>query len=369
VEKVRFVDLDAQYKAVKPAVQKAVAGVLRDGQFILGPRVESFEKKFAAFVGVKHAVGVATGLEALRLPLEVLKLEPGDEVVVPASTYIATALAVSHAGGKVVLADCDPGTYNLDPEAFRRAITPRTRAVIAVHLAGQAADMDAIGAIAREKGIAVIEDAAQAAGARFKGKRCGSLGWAAAFSFYPGKNLGAYGDGGMVTTDDGALAARLRRMRNYGQDVKYVHLERGWNARLDAVQAAILEAKLPRLDKWNAARAKHAALYRKKLSGVGDLSFQTVDPRAAHVYHLFCVETEWRDELAAHLDERGVETVIHYPTPIHLQKAYADLGRSAGSFPNAERRCRRTVSLPMFAELTDRQISRVVAAVEEFFAR
>ncbi len=364
---IRFVDLPAQYKSIKPEIDRAVLGVLKDCRFILGPRVESFEKKFAKFCGVKHAIGVASGLEALRLPLLALGLGPQDEVIVPASTFIATAIAVSHAGAKLVLADCDRGTGNLDPEAFRRAITPRTKAVIPVHLAGQPANMGAIMKIASERGIPVLEDAAQAAGASYGGKPCGSIGLAGAFSFYPGKNLGAYGDGGAITTDDDELAARLRRLRDYGSDVKYVHVEKGWNARLDALQAAVLEVKLKRLPKWNAVRARHAKRYRELLAGVGDVSFQAPEPRAEHIYHLFCVETTRRDELAAHLKKRGVESVIHYPIPVHLQKAYADLGLEAGSFPNAERRSDRTLSLPMFPELTDAQLRGVAKAVQEFY--
>lgn len=366
---VRFVDLGAQYFAHRAELDRAVARVLRDGRFILGPAVESFERRFARFIGVRHAIGVGSGLDALRLILEGLELRPGEEVVIPASTYVATALAVTHAGGKVVLADCDPGTYNLDPEALRRALTARTRAVIPVHLAGQPANMDEITAIAREKKIAVIEDCAQSVGALYAGKKTGRLGVAGAFSFYPGKNLGAYGDGGAVTTDDDRLAARLRRLRNYGQDEKYVHLERGWNTRLDSIQASVLEAKLGHLAAWNAARARHAARYRELLTSVGDLAFQSPEPKASHVHHLFCVETSRRDALAARLAREGIETVIHYPIPIHLQKAYAELGYREGSYPNAERRCRRTLSLPMFPELTEAQLGRVAKAVKEFFAR
>lgn len=366
--KVPFVDLLAQYRSIEPEIDKAIKDVIVTGGFILGPQVEAFEKEFAAFAGCDHGVGVSNGLDALKLSLLALGVGPGDEVVVPASTFIATALAVTGVGATLVLADCDPATANLDPAAFRAALTPRTRAVIPVHLAGLPADMNAILEIARKHGVAVVEDAAQAHGAHYlDGTPCGSLGTAACWSFYPGKNLGAYGDAGMVTTNDAALADKLRRLRHYGQRAKYEHLEKGGNYRLDGMQAAVLSVKLKKLGAWTTARRKHAAEYRKRLAGVGDLAFQKEPPGLHHVYHLFFVETERRDALQKHLAERGVEAGVHYPKAVHEQACYADLGYKPGAFPNAERRARRTLSLPMYAELSPAQLDRVVEGVASFF--
>ena len=364
--KIPFVDLQAQYRSIEAEVQAAMRGVIQTGGFILGPEVEAFEKQFAAFSGAAHCVGVSNGLDALTLSLRALGIGPGDEVVVPASTYIATALAVTAAGAKVVLADCD-ATANLDPGALRAALTSRTKAVMPVHLAGQPADMDEILAIAKSKSLAVVEDAAQAHGALYKGRPCGSMGVLAGFSFYPGKNLGAYGDGGAVVTGDAALAEKLRKLRNYGQRVKYEHEELGGNYRLDGLQAAVLSVKLARLRSWNEARARHAARYRELLSGVGDLEFQKPLDATTHVYHLFFVETARRDELQKHLAAAGVDSGIHYPKAVHEQACYTSLAYKAGAFPVAERRARRTLSLPMYAELSSAQLEAVAAAVRSFF--
>lgn len=365
--KVPFVDLKAQYRTIEPEIKAAVNDVLEKSDYILGGAVERFESEYAAFVGTRHCVGLSNGLDALRLALEALGVGPGDEVVVPATTYVATALAVSAVGAKVVLADGDAGTYNLDPKELEKALSPRTKCVLPVHLGGQSANMKAIMALAAERGIPVIEDAAQSHGSLYEGKMTGSIGAVGCFSFYPGKNLGAYGDGGAITTDDSALAEKIKRLRNYGQRVKYDHVEKGLNCRLDTLQAAILSVKLKRLKSWNEARARHAAVYRKELAGVGDLSFQAAEPGATHVYHLFFAETDRRDELLAHLKKDGIDGGIHYPTPIHLQGAYADLGLKPGAFPRAERRARRTLSLPMFAELTPSQLEAVCASVRSFF--
>lgn len=363
---IPFVDLKAQYRTLAPELRAAIGGVLGSGNFVLGPWVERFEREFARFVGTPHAVGVSSGLDALHLALMALDIGPGDEVVVPASTFIATALAVSASGAKPVLVDCDAGTFNLDPAGLKAAFSRRTKAVIAVHLAGQPADMRAIMKFARSRKVPVIEDAAQAHGALYHGKQCGSLGLIGAFSFYPGKNLGAYGDGGMVTTRDSRLAERIRRLRHYGQRAKYEHVEKGLNARLDAVQAAILSVKLKHLDRWNALRNAHARRYLRLLSGTPGLSFQEALPGATHVYHLFLVETSARDGLREHLRRAGIEAGIHYPQPIHLLEAYRDLGHRKGDFPNAERHARRTLSLPMYAELQPSQIQRVAAEVSAF---
>ncbi len=366
--KVPFVDLKAQYRSIEPEIKAALGAVLEKGDYILGSAVEAFEKDFAAFCRSRHAVSVDNGLNALRLALAALNVGPGDEVIVPASTYIATALAVSSLGAKPVLVDCDAGTFNIDAKAAERALSKRTKAVIPVHLAGQPADMDAIMALAKDADIPVVEDAAQAHGAAYRGKPAGSIGRLGCFSFYPGKNLGAYGDGGCVVTDDDALAERLRSLRNYGQKVKYEHVEKGLNARLDTLQAAVLSVKLKRLARWNEERARHAARYRELLAGIPGLDFQAPQAGAAHVYHLFYVETDRRDELRAHLKAAGVDTGIHYPKPVHLQPAYADLGLAPGALPNAERHARRTLSLPMFAELSQRQLDCVVGALKDFFA-
>jgi dTDP-4-amino-4,6-dideoxygalactose transaminase len=289
-------------------------------------------------------------------------------VIVPANTYIATALAVSETGGQVVLADCLPRTYNIDPDAVASAMTERTTVILPVHFAGQAADMDAVFEIAKKGGVDVIEDAAQAHGATWAGHPCGSLGKLGCFSFYPSKNLGALGDAGMVTTNDSALADRIRRLRNYGERRKYDHVVKGVNSRLDGIQAAFLSIKLSHLAAWNAARVEHANEYSSELVGVGDLILPEVSSGATHVYHLYIIETRHRDALQSHLDERGIRTGIHYPKPIHLQEAYSDLGLGPGTFPVAERLAQRTLSLPMYPELSSEQIGEVVAAIRDFFA-
>jgi dTDP-4-amino-4,6-dideoxygalactose transaminase len=366
---VPFVDLAAQQASIQTEVGAAIQRVLSECSFILGPQVEEFERDFARFTSCEYAVGVSSGLDALRLALLAVGIGSGDEVILPANTYIATALAVSAVGARPVLVDCDRQTYNIDVDLIESAITPRTKAVVPVHLTGQTADMDPILEVAGRHGLCVIEDAAQAHGTLYKGRSCGSLGSIGCFSFYPGKNLGAYGDGGMVTTDDPDLAARVRRLRNYGQTAKYRHTEKGLNARLDTIQAAILSVKLRHLSRWNKARGAHANDYRDLLRGVGDLTFQREAPYSTHVYHLFILETEWRDALREHLETRGIQTGIHYPTPIHLQLAYKDLGYGEGDFPEAERLANRVLSLPMFPELRREQIERVAEEIEGFFRR
>jgi dTDP-4-amino-4,6-dideoxygalactose transaminase len=311
---------------------------------------------------------VGSGLDALRLALLALGVGPGDEVVVPANTYIATALAVSEVGATVVLVDCDPRTYNIDPEAIEPVLTQRTKAILPVHLAGQAADMGPILELAERNGLYVVEDAAQAHGARYEGRACGSLGDVGCFSFYPGKNLGAYGDAGLLTTGDETVAQKVRRIRNYGERRKYEHVVKGVNSRLDGLQAAFLSVKLGHLPAWNAARMRHAETYTAALDGVGDLVVQECAPYATHVFHLFIVETGHRDALRDHLAAAGIQTGIHYPTPIHLQEAYADLELGAGAFPVSERLATRMLSLPMFPELTTEQLETIVAAIRGFFA-
>jgi dTDP-4-amino-4,6-dideoxygalactose transaminase len=364
---VPFVDLAAQYHRLQAEVDAAIKRVLLRSDFILGVEVTEFEQVFAKFIGVEHAVGVSSGLDALRLALMALDIGPDDEVILPANTYVATALAVSSVGAQPVLVDCDPLTYNIDAARIESAITPRTRAIIPVHLTGQAADMDPILELAGCYQLDVIEDAAQAQGTLYKGLPCGSIGRLGCFSFYPGKNLGAYGDGGMVTTRDASLAERLRRLRNYGQRMKYEHYERGLNARLDTLQAAVLKVKLAYLPRWNTLRATHAERYRRLLNGTGNLGFQQRMPYSTHIYHLFIIETDHRDALRKHLATVGIQTGIHYPKPIHLQPAYADLGYQRGDFPHAEQLANRMLSLPMFPELSKTQLARVVQAIRAFF--
>ncbi|MDH3604534.1 MAG: DegT/DnrJ/EryC1/StrS family aminotransferase [Candidatus Tectomicrobia bacterium] len=367
VEGIPFVDLAVQYESIQAEIDTAMQQVLEQSDFILGRAVHEFEQAFAQFVEVEHAIGVSNGLDALRLALMVLDIGPGDEVILPANTYIATALAVSDVGARPVLVDCDPATYNLHAEAIDVVLTPRTRAIIPVHLTGQAADMDAISEIANQHGVAVIEDAAQAQGTRHRGRPCGSLGTLACFSFYPGKNLGAYGDAGLLTTHDARLAERLRQLRNYGQSVKYEHTERGVNTRLDTLQAAILNVKLRYLPQWNQARARHAENYRRLLCDIGDIRFQQCASYSTHIYHLLIIETAHRDALQRHLTAAGIQTGIHYPKPIHLQPAYGDLGYRRGDFPHTERLADRMLSLPMFPELREEQLKRVVETIQAFF--
>ena len=313
-------------------------------------------------------MGVGSGLDALRLGLLALEVGPGDEVILPANTYIATALAVSEVGGDVVLVDCDAETYNIDPQLVEAAVTSRTKALLPVHFTGQAADMAPLLELAREHDLEVVEDAAQAHGTRYRDQPCGSIGKLACFSFYPGKNLGAYGDAGMVTTSDPTVVERTRLLRNYGERAKYEHVVKGVNSRLDGLQAAFLTVKLQYVPTWNEARRRHADAYIAELNGVGDLAFQKRSESSTHVYHLFIVETEERDALRSFLTERGIQTGIHYPIPIHLQEAYRDLGFGRGTFPHAERLARRALSLPMYPELSEEQIGKVAHAVREFFA-
>ena len=364
---VPFVDLAAQYAAIEAEVDAASRRVLRKTDYILGREVELFEEEFAAYCESQHAVGLDSGTSALELALRAYEIGPGDEVITVANTFIATALAISYTGATPVLIDADPETANVDVGRIERAITSRTRAIIPVHLYGQPADMDPIVELARRRGLVVIEDACQAHGARYKGRRVGSLGDAAAFSFYPAKNLGAYGDGGMVTTNDERVADALRMLRNYGQREKYQHLLRGFNRRLDTLQAAVLRVKLRHLDDWNAARRRHAKLYTRLLAGSA-VATPIVAEYASSVWHLYVVQTHDRAGLKAHLDGQGIATGIHYPIPVHLQPAYADLGHASGDFPVAERQAEQILSLPMYPELTPELVEHVAAAVHDHAA-
>lgn len=359
--KIPFVDLQSQYQALKPEVDAALAAVCARGDFILGEEVRRFEEEFAGFCRAPHCVAVANGTDALHLALRACGVGPGDEVITCTHTFVATVIAIHAAGARPVLVDCEPEYYTLDVAAVARAVTPRTRAILPVHLYGQPADLDPLLELARARGLRVVEDACQAHGAEYRGRRCGALGDIAAFSFYPGKNLGAYGDGGAVTTADADLAERVRLLRNYGQRVKYEHVCKGGNSRLDTLQAAILRVKLRRLEAWNEARRRAAARYDALLADTG-LGLPRVAPWARHVYHLYVVQTPERARLQAALDAAGVAHGMHYPVPVHLQPAFADLGQGPGSFPVSEALAPRILSLPMFPELTEEQIGRVAAA-------
>jgi len=360
---VPFVDLRAQHAPISGDVDRAIRDVVARGDFILGAAVERFEAEYAAFIGTRHAIGVGTGLSAIELALRAFGVGAGDEVITAANTFIATVLAITAAGARPVFVDIDPATYTIDPDALAAAINSRTRAIVPVHLYGQPVDLDAVLAVARRHDLLVIEDAAQAHGARYKGRRAGSFGHAAAFSFYPSKNLGAFGDGGMITTDDDRVAEQLRLLRNYGQREKYDHAIAGTNSRLDTLQAAVLRVKLPLLDGWNAARRRHADAYAARLPP--RVQIPTAPAGIEHVYHLYVIETGQRDAVQQRLRARQIDTGIHYPIPAHLQEACASLGYKAGDFPATEAAAARVLSLPMYAELTEAQIDYVAEALAD----
>ena len=364
---VPFLDLQAPYRELRGAIDGAMQRVLERGWYVLGEEVRGFEAEFAAYCGAAHCVGISNGLDALQLVLRAWGIGPGDEVIVPSHTFIATWLAVTYVGATPVPVEVDPATYNLDAALMEAAITPKTRALIAVHLYGQPADMSAIGAVAARHGLRVLEDAAQAQGARLHGRRAGALGHAAAWSFYPGKNLGALGDAGAVTTDDGELAERVRLLANYGSARKYEHVAQGMNARLDELQAAVLREKLPVLDAWNARRAQVADRYLQAFAD-GPLGLPTAAPGADPVWHLFVVRSTERDALQARLASAGVHTLVHYPTPPHRQPAYAEFAPEAlggDRWPLASRLASEVLSLPIGPHVTDEQVDRVIRVVRE----
>ncbi|MBN1672221.1 MAG: DegT/DnrJ/EryC1/StrS family aminotransferase [Kiritimatiellae bacterium] len=389
--KVPFLDLKTQFKTIEADVRARWEDVLANTSFILGPAVREFEQEFAGFLGCKHVVGLGSGLAALELALRTLDIGPGSAVLLPANTFIATALAVSGVGATPILIDMDPRTYNIDPAKLTRFIEQHCqddgsalsvsnscplvsirgslpRAIMPVHLFGQPTDMDEILAIAARYGLRVIEDACQSHGARYKGRRTGTLGDMAAFSFYPGKNLGAYGDGGAVATNDDALAEQIAMCRNYGSKKKYYHEIAGTNSRLDSLQAAVLSAKLPHLDEWNAARRRHAERYAAGLADCPQVACPVTAADRDHVFHLYVVRAERRDALQAYLSEREISTGLHYPIPIHLTDAYRDLGYQEGAFPETERAAQDMLSLPMCAELTDAQVDYVCECIQAFYA-
>ena len=367
MDKIPFLDMKAPYLELQEELDEVYHRVMRSGWYVLGEEVESFEREFAAYCGVKHCVGVGNGLEALHLILRAYDIGPGDEVIVPSNTYIATWLAVSYSGARPVPVEPEERTYNLDPERIETAITPKTRAILAVHLYGQTAEMDAINTLALKYGLKVIEDAAQAHGARYQHEQAGGLGDAAGWSFYPGKNLGALGDAGAITTNDDILADKVRMLRNYGSKRKYYNLAKGYNSRLDEFQASFLRVKLKHLDEWNARRANLAGLYCEMLKNTDlILPFVPADGKAA--WHLFVIRTRQREHLQNYLQAKGIGTLIHYPVPPHLQPAYQELGFPAGSFPISERIHNEVLSLPLGPHLSIMELERVVDAIQSFFA-
>jgi len=363
--RVELVDLAAQYQSIRGEIDSTIQRILDNTSFILGDEVRAFEAAWAQHVGAAGAVGVSSGTAAIELSLRALDIGPGDEVITTAHTFIATAEAITNVGARPVFADIDPATYNIDPSHVEDLITDRTRAILPVHLYGQPADLDALMDLADRRGLWVIEDAAQAHGAEVGGRRCGSIGHLACFSFYPGKNLGAYGDAGAVTGNDPAVLDRIRRMRDHGRTTKYEHVEVGFAERIDALQAAILGAKLPHLEAWTEARRRHADRYDELLSGA-DVAIPVVREGVRHVYHLYVVRSERRDALLEHLKAADVMAGIHYPIPLHRQPAYVALGYSEVSLPHTERAAAEVLSLPIYPELPDAALAYVADTVRSF---
>ncbi|MBN8635343.1 MAG: DegT/DnrJ/EryC1/StrS family aminotransferase [Anaerolineae bacterium] len=359
--KIPLVDLKAQYAAIKPEIDAALARVIANTSFIGGAEVTNFEAAFAQFQRTKRAVGIANGTSALYLVLRALGIGAGDEVITTPHTFIATVEPIAQSGATPVFVDIDPATYNINPALIEAAITPRTKAIMPVHLYGQLAPMDAIMEIARKHNLYVIEDAAQAHGAELHGLRAGAWGHAACFSFYPGKNLGAYGDAGAVCTNDEALATMIAKLKDHGRMSKYEHDELGYGERLDGLQAAILGAKLPHLESWNAARRQHAAYYTQALAGVAGVQTPQVMADSQHVFHIYCVRVQGdRDAILAELNQRGIGAGVHYPVPLHLQPAMRGYGGKPGAFPQAEAAAQSIISLPIYPEMTTDHLSQVV---------
>jgi dTDP-4-amino-4,6-dideoxygalactose transaminase len=365
---IPFVDLRTQYRNLKPELDLAIQSVLERAAFIMGREHDQFEAAFASYLGLQHCIAVSSGTDALELALRAAGIGPGDEVITVPNTFVATTEAITAVGGLIRWVEVDAKTYNLDPARIEPAIGPRTKAILPVHLYGQPADMDAILAVARQYGLKVIEDCAQAHGACYKGQLVGSFGDVACFSFYPGKNLGAYGDGGAVVTDNDEIAGQVRLLRNHGSRQKYVHEIEGFCRRLDNLQAAVLLVKLPHLDEWNRQRRRAAALYDRLLAEIPGLTTPYILPGAEPVYHLYVVQVPERDRIQAALKEAGIDTGIHYPLPLHQQPAYARLVCRPEDFPVSAYLGPRLLSLPMFAEITPEQVETVTAALKRALA-
>jgi dTDP-4-amino-4,6-dideoxygalactose transaminase len=361
---IPYLDLQAQYRALKPEIDAAVLRVLDSAQFVLGDEVTAFEREFAAYCGTREAIAVNSGTSALHLALLAAGVGPGDEVITVPFTFVATAAAILYAGARPVFVDIDDRTYTMAPDQIARAITPRTKAIMPVHLYGHPADMDPILDVAQRHGLTVIEDAAQAHGADYHGRRCGSMGAIAGFSFYPGKNLGAYGEGGAAVTNDPALAKKMRLLRSWGEERRYEHTLQGFNYRMDGIQGAILRVKLKYLEQWTEARRARAADYRTAL---GDTVVTPREmPGCRHVYHVYAVRVANRDAVRAHLQAADIQSGVHYPIPIHMQPAYASLGYAAGDFPVSERAANEVLSLPIYPELTSQQVDTVAASIRQW---
>ena len=365
--KVPYLDLKAQYQSIKPEIDAAIARVHESCQFVLGAEVADFEKDFAAYSGAAECIALNSGTSALHLALLAAGVGPGDEVITVPFTFVASVAAVLYAGARPVLVDIDPSSFTMDPAAVEAAITPRTKAILPVHLYGQTADMDPIMEIARRHGLVVIEDAAQAHGAKYKGRAAGSIGDMACFSFYPGKNLGAYGEGGAVTTNNSDYARTIRMLRDWGQDRKYHHQLRGYNYRMEGFQGAILGVKLRHLNRWTESRRAIVQKYNSLLAGC-DVELPAEMPWAHHVYHVYTIRAEDRDALQAALTAEGIQTGIHYPVPVHLQPAYSDLGYGVGAFPQSEKAAREVLSLPLYPDLSSESVGYVAEAVKRVMA-
>jgi dTDP-4-amino-4,6-dideoxygalactose transaminase len=364
---VPFMDIKAQNRAIRSELQAALEAVIEDAQFILGPAVERFEQAFAQYIGAKYCVGLNSGTTALHLALFALDIGPGDEVITTPHTWISTSWAISYVGAKPVYVDISPTTYTIDPQQVAQAITARTKAILPVHLYGHACEMTALCDIAEHNNLFVIEDVAQAHGARHAGRGLGSIGKIGCFSFYPGKNLGAFGEAGCIVTDDPQIDARIRRLRDHAQDGRHHHVEIGYNARMEGVQGAVLEAKLQHLTRWNASRSCIAEIYKKRLADVPGIQLPVTVDSDSHVWHLYVILSREvdRDELKQQLQQQGIATAVHYPTPVHLQPAYAHLGYCAGDLPVAEDVARHCLSLPMYPEMERDQVELVARAVRE----
>jgi dTDP-4-amino-4,6-dideoxygalactose transaminase len=365
---MQFTDLKSQYAALKTSIDARIQRVLDHGQYIMGPEVKELESALAAFTGSKHCITVASGTEALLIALMALDLQPGDEVITTPFTFVATSWAISYVGAKPVFVDIEDATFNLDPKLVEHAITPRTKAILPVHLYGHPFDVDPIRAICRKHKLPLIEDACQAHGAKYRGKIVGAFGEMACFSFYPGKNLGAYGEGGAIVTNSAAFNARARSLREHGSTQRYYHDEVGFNYRMEGIQGAVLGIKLKHLDTWTRERRRVAHRYHELLAGT-PLQLPKEAAYAESAYHLYVVRHPRRDDLKKHLEANGVGCALHYPLPLHLQKCYASLGYQQGDFPVTEKAARECLSLPIYPELTDAQIQRVVSVIKHFFGK